>query len=22
MHRHAREAYPDECCGLIIGPSL
>ena len=20
MHRHAREAYPDECCGLIIGP--
>lgn len=19
MHRHAREAYPDECCGLIIG---
>ncbi len=20
MHRHARETYPDECCGLIIGP--
>ncbi|MYA98001.1 MAG: M67 family metallopeptidase [Nitrospinae bacterium] len=20
MHRHARGAYPDECCGLIIGP--
>lgn len=19
MHRHAREAYPDECCGLILG---
>lgn len=20
MHRHARAAYPDECCGLITGP--
>ena len=20
MRRHAREAYPDECCGLILGP--
>ena len=21
MHRHARAAYPDECCGLIVGPA-
>ena len=20
MHRHAEAAYPDECCGLILGP--
>lgn len=20
MHQHARDAYPDECCGLIVGP--
>jgi proteasome lid subunit RPN8/RPN11 len=19
MHRHAEAAYPDECCGLILG---
>lgn len=20
MHQHARDGYPDECCGLIVGP--
>ncbi|MBT3350299.1 MAG: hypothetical protein HOJ95_01275 [Nitrospinaceae bacterium] len=22
MHQHARDAYPDECCGLIVGPPV